>query len=171
MAAAQEEPGLLQRDLLAGRLAGSDFLNRAREISSLVQTDLLASKLVGVDPDPPKAARPISEVLCEIAKCQLCEIARRAPDSQLCNTARPELNFTKARSEPINFQPCDIAGSKLDLTKARPELCDTVTATRRVNAPSPLVDSKGQRVLRSFAGDFTARKQDAVGLRTPVATI
>jgi hypothetical protein len=56
-----------------------------------------------------------------------------------------------------------------DLPEA--ELCNTARATRRVNALSPLVDSKGQRVLQSFTGDFIAGKQDAVGLRTPVTTI
>jgi hypothetical protein len=165
MAKAQKEPGLLQRDLLAGRLAGSDFPSRAWEIPSLVQTDLPASKLVGADPDPPKAARPNSEVLCDIAKCQLCEIAKTRlgniptflPEARLCNTADTSLGN---RDSPMAY---------FDLPEA--ELCDTARATRRVNALSPLVDSKGQRVLRSFAGDFTARKQDAVGLRTPVATI
>jgi hypothetical protein len=64
-----------------------------------------------------------------------------------------------------------MAWSELDFTKARPELCDTARATRRVNALSPLVDSKGQWVSRSFEGDFTALERDAIGLRTPIATI
>ena len=76
-----EIPDLLQKDLLARRLAGPDLTGRAREIASLAQTDLLASKLVGTDSDPLRAARPNSEALCNIAKCQLCEVARRAPDS------------------------------------------------------------------------------------------
>jgi hypothetical protein len=41
------------------------------------------------------------------------------------------------------------------------ELCDTARATRRVNAPSPLVDSKGQ----------WASNEGAVGLRTSIATV
>ena len=35
---------------------------------------------------------------------------------------------------------------------------------------SPLVDSKGQRVL-GFGDDFTVLEQDAVGLRTPAAAV
>jgi hypothetical protein len=86
IATAQKEPGLLQNDLLAGRLAGSDLTGLARKIASLAQTDRLANKLVGSDSELPKAARP--EGLCNIAKCQLCEVARRAPDSELCGAAR-----------------------------------------------------------------------------------
>jgi hypothetical protein len=81
----------------------------------------------------------MQDSLCNIAKCQLCI------------SARPELNVLVARSKPIRF----------DLPEA--ELCDAARATRRVNAPSPLVDSKGQWAL------FT--NKDAVGLRTPIATV
>jgi hypothetical protein len=81
---AREIPGLIQKDMLTGRLARSDLTGRAGEISSQVQTNLPASKLVR---DLPKAARP-ELPLCNIAKCQLCEVARRAPDSQLCEAAR-----------------------------------------------------------------------------------
>jgi hypothetical protein len=81
---AREIPGLIQKDLLVGRLVVSDLTGRAGEISSLVQTNLPASKLVR---DLPEAARP-GLPLCDIAKCQLCEVARRAPNSQLCEAVR-----------------------------------------------------------------------------------
>jgi hypothetical protein len=93
MATAQKEPGLLQNDLLAERLAGSDLTGRAGKIASLAQAE---------------AARP--EGLCNIAKCQLCEVARRALNSEL-----PEAVLYKA-----------------------------ARATQKGDAPSPLVDSKGQ---------------------------
>ena len=41
------------------------------------------------------------------------------------------------------------------------ELCETARANQRVDAPSPLVDSKGQ----------WASKEGAVGLWTPIATV
>ena len=69
LARGQEIPDLLQKDLLARRLAGPDLTGRAGEIASLAQTDLPASKLVGTDSDPLRAARPNSEALCNIAKC------------------------------------------------------------------------------------------------------
>src|SRR6266487_3630259 len=138
MAMAQKKPSLLQRDLLAGRLAGSDLPGRAQEIPGLAQADLL--------PD---------SKLCNIAKCQLCEIAStRLGDipaflleARLCNTVYTSLGN---RGSPRTYS---------DLPKA--ELCDTARATRRVNAPSPLVDSKGQWAL----------DEGAVGLRTPIATV
>jgi len=68
MAQAQKEPSLLQRDLLADRLVGSNLTGLARRIPSLVQTDLPASKLVGADSDLLKTAR-LDLKLCNIAKC------------------------------------------------------------------------------------------------------
>ena len=129
MAQAQKEPSLLQRDLLADRLVGSDLTGLARRIPSLVQTDLPASKLVGADSDLLKTARPDSK-LCNIAKCQLCEVANAG-----------------------------LGNIPAFLPEAR--LCDTARATRRVNAPSPLVDSKGQ-----WASD-----EGAVSQWTPIATV
>jgi hypothetical protein len=38
--------------------------------------------------------------LCEVAKCQLCEIAKAVPDIQPCDIVRPELDYTVARSRP-----------------------------------------------------------------------
>jgi hypothetical protein len=67
-----------------------------------VQKDLLASKLeTGPDSDRPGATRP-DLPLCEVAKCQLCEVAKAVPDftTQLCDTARPGLDFTVAGSRP-----------------------------------------------------------------------
>jgi hypothetical protein len=86
-----------------------------------VQKDLLASKLeTGPDSDRPRATRP-DLPLCEVARCQLCEVARAVPDlplciakcqlcevvkavsdftTQLCDTVRPRLDFTVARSQP-----------------------------------------------------------------------
>jgi hypothetical protein len=77
-----------------------------------VQKDLLANKLeIGLDSDRPRATRP-NLPLCKVVKCQLCEIARIVLDiqpavrpysdfiTQLCDTVRPGLNFTVARSRP-----------------------------------------------------------------------
>ena len=119
-----------------------------------MQTDLLASKLVGAGSDLSKTARPDLK-LCNIAKCQLCEIARPRlgnipaflPEARLCDTAYTSLGN---RGSPMAY---------FDLLKA--ELCDTARATQRVNAPSPLVDSKGQ----------WASNEGAVGLRTSIAAV
>ena len=94
----------------------------------------------------PKAEEPH-----DMARCQLCEIARVNPDFEWYN--RPRLDKPD-RSEPDSELP-------------EAALCNT--ATCRATALSPLVEPKGQRVL-GFADDFTVRKRDAVGLRTPVAT-
>ena len=77
MAQAQKEPNLLQRDLLAGRLAGSDL------------------RVTDVPINPETESRP---------------------------------------GEP----------DRLGITLPEAELREVVRATRRVNALSPLVDSKGQ---------------------------
>jgi hypothetical protein len=39
-------------------------------------------------------------LLCEVAKCQLCEVAKAVPDIQPCDTVRPKLDYTVARSRP-----------------------------------------------------------------------
>ena len=69
------------------------------------------------------------------------------PEARLCDTAYTSLGN---RDSPRAYS---------DLPEA--ELCNTARATRRVNAPSPLVDSKGQ-----WASD-----EGAVGLRTPITTV
>ena len=77
-------------------------------------------------------------LLCNTARCQLCKAVRPKScltnrpelENQLYRTARPELELRVARPEPDN-----------SLLEA--ELCDVARATRRVNAQSPLVDSKG----------------------------
>jgi hypothetical protein len=122
-----------------------DLTRPAGEIHSLVQTDLLASKLVGTDSNLPKAARPITEGLCDVAKCQLCVIAKAIPDFRLWDAERPKLDNTEARFE-------------YDST-----LCNTVRATRRVNAASPL----GAKPR----GRWDLDNRDAVGSRTPTRTV
>jgi hypothetical protein len=53
---------------------------KAQKEPSLVQKDLLASKLeTGPDSDRPRATRP-DLPLCEVTKCQLCEIAKAVSD-------------------------------------------------------------------------------------------
>jgi hypothetical protein len=51
-----------------------DFLSRAREIPGLLQRDLLASKLVGTDPDLREAEGPR-----DLARLQPCDSARIQP--------------------------------------------------------------------------------------------
>jgi hypothetical protein len=63
-----------------------------------VQKDLLASKLeTGPDSDRPRATRP-DLLLCKVAKCQLYKIAKAVSDIQPCDTVRPKLDYTVARS-------------------------------------------------------------------------
>jgi hypothetical protein len=77
-----------------------------------VQKDLLANKLeIGLDSNRPRATRP-NLPLYKVAKYQLYEIARTVLDiqptirpysdfiTQLCDTVRPRLDFTIARSRP-----------------------------------------------------------------------
>jgi hypothetical protein len=121
----------------------------AQREPSLVQKDLLASKLVGANSDLLKAAR--LELLCEIAKCQLCEVARA---EELCNVAR---------SGP----------GRPDRSEAKYELSEAVhiaRAAQRVNAPSPL-GSRGQWVSGNSESDYTALEREAVSLWTPIATV
>jgi hypothetical protein len=132
---------------------------KAQEEPSLVQKDLLASKLVGSNPDLSKTARLDKGLcdaveqpqcrLCNTVKCQLCDAVRQ-PENRLCDAAGPKLD-TLARTHFVS------------LPKA--ELCDAARATQRVNARSPLVDSKGQWALSTV--------KEAVGpyLRTPIATV
>ena len=101
-----------------------DYMAKAQREPSLVQKDLLASKLeTGPDSDRPGATRP-DLPLCEIAKCQLCEVARAVSDFtiQLCDTARPGLDYTVAGSRPalaliVGFKSSDNteAGHLLEL--------------------------------------------------------
>jgi hypothetical protein len=71
---------------------------KAQKEPSLVQKDLLASKLeTGPDSDRPRATRPDLS-LCKVAKCQLCKIAKVVSDIQPCDTVRPKLDYTIARS-------------------------------------------------------------------------
>jgi hypothetical protein len=76
----------------------------------------------------------------------LSETARL--DSELCNTVKCQL-CEAVRPEFIHLPEA--------------ELCNAARATRRVNARSPLVDSKGQWALLN--------NKEAVGLRTPIATV
>jgi hypothetical protein len=63
-----------------------------------VQKDLLASKLeTRPDSDRPRATKP-DLLLYKVAKYQLCEIAKAVSDIQPCNTVRPKLDYTVARS-------------------------------------------------------------------------
>jgi hypothetical protein len=39
-------------------------------------------------------------LLCEVAKCQLCEVAKAVPNIQLYNTVRPKLDYIVAGSRP-----------------------------------------------------------------------
>src|SRR5436189_1329003 len=132
---------------------------KAQGEPSLVQKDLLASKLVESDPDLSETAR-LDFGLCNTVKCQLCEVVgpescmtnRPELENRLYRTARPELELSVARPEPI-----------ISLPEA--ELCDTARVTWKVNARSPLVDSKGQWALST--------DKEAVGScsRTPIATV
>jgi hypothetical protein len=57
-----------------------DYMAKAQKEPSLVQKDLLASKLeTRPDSNRPRATRP-DLLLCEVAKCQLCEIAKAVSD-------------------------------------------------------------------------------------------
>src|SRR5438045_3576290 len=132
---------------------------KAQEEPSLVQKDLLASKLVESDPDLSETAR-LDFGLCNAVRCQLCEVVgpescmtkRPELENRLYRTARPELELSVARPEPI-----------ISLPEA--ELCDTARATWKVNARSPLVDSKGQWALS------TDKEAVSSCSRTPIATV
>jgi hypothetical protein len=63
-----------------------------------VQKDLLASKLeTRPDSDRPRAIRP-DLLLYKVAKCQLYKIAKAVSDIQPCDTVKPKLDYTIARS-------------------------------------------------------------------------
>ena len=71
---------------------------KAQREPSLVQKDVLASKLkIRPDSDWPKATRS-DLLLCEVAKCQLCEIAMAVPNIQPYDTVRPKHDVTIAGS-------------------------------------------------------------------------
>jgi hypothetical protein len=92
----RHRPGLLNP--ADGPSRRPDYMAKAQKEPSLVQKDLLASKLeTGPDSDRPRATRP-DLLLCEVAKCQLCEIAKAVSDIQPCDTVRPKLDYTVARS-------------------------------------------------------------------------
>ena len=92
----------------------------------MVQKDLLASRLVVPDSEAPKAARSIYDFpLCDIAKCQLCVIARTASDLRNEVTAsnlRHEVKASNLRHE--------VKAS--DLRDKATELPDLHVAVRRL---------------------------------------
>ena len=95
----RHRPGLLNP--ADGPSRRPDYMAKAQREPSLVQKDVLASKLeIRPDSDWPKATSSDS-LLCEVAKCQLCEIAMVAPDIQPYDTVRPKHDFTVARSRPM----------------------------------------------------------------------
>ena len=94
----------------------------------------MASKLVESNPDLSETARlnstklyntVIAQEELSVTQKDLCNTVK----CQLCEAVRPELEDIVARSEFISLPEA--------------ELCDAARATRRVNARSPLVDSKG----------------------------
>ena len=86
MASAQKEPGLLQKDLLAERLAGSDFPSRAGEIPGLAQGDLKAGCLAGSASYLPEAEEP-----CDLASTQLYEAV--GSDESQADSGLPEIGL------------------------------------------------------------------------------
>jgi hypothetical protein len=121
----RHRPGLLNP--VDGPSRRPDYMAKAQKEPSLVQKDLLASKLeTGPDSDRPRATRP-DLPLCEVARCQLCEVARAVPDlplciakCQLCEVARavPDLPLCIAKC-----QLCEVVKAVSDFTT---QLCDTV---------------------------------------------
>jgi hypothetical protein len=75
-------------------------------------------------------------VLCKRAMCQLCEIARRAPDSQLCDTA--------GQSMPDNSKLPSLPCLRLHELVA-PTLVTHSWVGSRANCSVPLVDSKDDK--------------------------
>ena len=82
---------------------------KAQEEPSLVQKDLLASKLVESDPNLSETAR-LDFGLCNAVRCQLCEVVgpescmtkRPELENRLYRTARPKLELRVARPELDN---------------------------------------------------------------------
>ena len=82
-----------------------------------MQKDLLASKLkIGPDSDWPRATRP-NILLCKIAKCQLCKIAKAVPDLPLDLVAKyqtktvPDLPLNlvaKCQTKIVSDLPLDL---------------------------------------------------------------
>jgi hypothetical protein len=92
----RHQPGLLNPADRPSRRP--DYMAKAQKEPSLVQKDLLASKLeTRPDSDRPRATKP-DLLLCEVATCQLCKIAEAVSNIQPCDTVRPELDYTVARS-------------------------------------------------------------------------
>ena len=113
----RHRPGLLNP--ADGPSRRPDYMAKAQREPSLVQKDVLASKLeIRPDSDWPEATRA-DLPLCEVAKCQLCEVARAVPNIRLCDTARPARPY----SDSI-VQPYDTVRPKHDVTIAgsRPTL-------------------------------------------------
>ena len=113
----QHRPGLLNP--ADGPSRRPDYMAKAQREPSLVQKDVLASKLeIRPDSDWPEATKA-DLPLCEVAKCQLCEVARAVPNIRLCDTARPARPY----SDSI-VQPYDTVRPKHDVTIAgsRPTL-------------------------------------------------
>ena len=170
----------------------------------MVQKDLLASRLVVPDSEMPEATRSIPDPLCDIAKCQLCAIARMAePDLHVAVRRLPGLRKAARRgpvrqevarstpeipglreaarrkpgrhnvaSDSLDIRLREAARSEPAIAKAGPEsdfilpeaaLCEAARATRRVNALSPI----GVKPI----GQWDLYNRDAVGLRTPTATV
>ena len=78
-----------------------------------MQKDLLASKLeIGPDSDRPRATRP-NMPLCEVAKCQLCKIAKAIPELPLDLVA-------KCQTKAVSDLPLDLVAKCQ--TKAVPDL-------------------------------------------------
>jgi hypothetical protein len=150
---ARRTPDLVQKDLLASKLVVPDSkvlkatrsIPKARRTPDLVQKVRLASKLVVPDSKVPEATRSIPVPLCDIAKCQLYEIARMAEPSLHNVARRGPVRHGVARNSP-DIRLCNTARSKPANAKARPndfilpeaELCKAAKATRRVNALSPV---------------------------------
>lgn len=118
-----------------------DYMETAQKEPPLFQRDLLAQRLVGSKSILQKAEEPRARIqLCDAAHTSSCKAANT---EMLCDAAHT--SSCKAAPTP----PSGWVGSR---------------ATRRVNAPSPLVDSKGQWVS-------VLTEREAVGLRTPIATV
>ena len=120
----------------------------AQKKPSLVQNNLLVSRLVSSNSDLLEAARPDSK-LYNIAKCQLCKIARMTPEFQLYNIAiprpdRPDGSDLIPRPDGpdgSNFRP---RPDEPDRSETSPELSETVLYnTVKANTQSPL-GTRGQ---------------------------
>src|ERR1700724_490306 len=88
----KHRPGILNpADGLSRR---SDY--KAQEEPSLIQKDLLASKLVKSNPDPAEIAR-LELGLCNTVRCQLCKAARPKLDDIIARSERSPLVDSKGQ--------------------------------------------------------------------------